>query len=130
MRAARGPSGPLLRCLLMRVLPRLTIPRRIFLGFALVLVASGVVSAVNLIQHERTAAALALIDEGYLPLALTVSETRATQSVFNTLLDRLLNERDPGAPRLWLQAARIRRPKTLDQVRANLDQLDAHVPWE
>jgi signal transduction histidine kinase len=114
----------------MRVVPRLTIPRRIFLGFALVLVASGAVSAVSFQQHERTGAALALLDEGYLPLALTVSEARATQSVFNTLLDRLLNERDPGAPRLWLQAARQRRPKTLEQVRSNIDRIDAMVPWD
>jgi signal transduction histidine kinase len=114
----------------MRVVPRLSIPRRIFLGFALVLVASGLVSTVSFLQHARTAEALALLDEGYLPLALTVSEARATQSVFNTLLDRLLTERDPGAPRLWLQAARQRRPRTLDQVRAKIDQIEAIEPWD
>ena len=114
----------------MGVAPRLSIPRRIFLGFALVLVASCFVSTVSFLQHQRTAAALALLDEGYLPLALTVSEARATQSVFNTLLDRLLNERDISAPRLWLQAARQRRPRTLEQVLAKIDQIDALVPWE
>jgi two-component system NtrC family sensor kinase len=114
----------------MRVALRLSIPRRIFLGFALVLVASGLVSIVSFQQHDRTAGALALLDEGYLPLALTVSEARANQTVFNTLLDRLLNERDPGAPRSWLQAARMRRPRTLEQVRANVDRIRAMIPWE
>jgi two-component system, NtrC family, sensor kinase len=110
--------------------PRLSIPRRIFLGFALVLAVSGFVSTVSFLQHERTAAALALLDEGYLPLALTVSEARATQSVFNTLLDRLLNERDTSSPRQWLAAERLRRPRTLEQVRAKIDQIDALAPWQ
>jgi two-component system NtrC family sensor kinase len=114
----------------MRLLPRLSIPRRIFLGFALVVVASGFVSIVSVLQHQRTADALALLDEGYLPLALTVSEARANQTVFNTLLDRLLNERDSSAPRLWLQAARQRRPRTLEQVRENVDRIHSMVPWE
>src|SRR5664279_1847804 len=65
--APRGADHPLLRWSVMRVVPRLTIPRRIFLGFALVLVASGLVSTVSFMQHERTAAALALLDDGYLP---------------------------------------------------------------
>ncbi|MCZ7678613.1 MAG: hypothetical protein M5U28_07515 [Sandaracinaceae bacterium] len=75
--------------------PRLTIPTRIFLSFVLVLLAFGVVSAASLIQHQRTAARLRLLHEGYLPLALTIGQAKATQAVFNTLLDRVLQERDP-----------------------------------
>src|SRR5690349_15021630 len=114
----------------MGVVPRLSIPRRIFLGFALVLVASGVVSIVSFLQHERNGAALSLLHSGYLPLALTVSEARATQQVFNTLLDRLLTERDTGAPRLWLQAARQRRPRTVEEVGEDLARISAMVPRE
>jgi len=114
----------------MRLASRLSIPRRIFLGLALVLVASGSVLGVSVAQHERTAKALALLDRDYLPLALTVSEARATQTVVNTLLDRLLNERDLTASRLWLQAARQRRPRTLEQVRVKVDQIHSVVPWE
>jgi two-component system NtrC family sensor kinase len=112
----------------MRVGPRFSIPRRIFLGFALALTASAVVSIISVLQHTRTAAALRLLDDGYLPLSLTVSEARATQTVFNTVLDRLLSERDIGANRLWLQGARARRPRTLDQVRDKLDQIEAMAP--
>jgi signal transduction histidine kinase len=114
----------------MRLLPRPSIPRRIFLNFALVLTVSALVLGVSVIQHEGTAKALALIDTRYLPLALTVSEARATQSVVNTLLDRLLTERDLSAPRLWLSSARQRRPRTLEDVRTQVDQIHRLVPWE
>ena len=114
----------------MRLVPRLSIPRRIFLGLALVFVASASVLSVSVVQHERTAKALTLLDRDYLPLALTVSEARATQTVVNTLLDRLLNERDTTSPRMWLQAARQRRPRMLEQVRSKVDQIHALVPWE
>lgn len=114
----------------MAVAPRYSIPRRIFLGFAFVLVASASIMGVSVLQHERTSRALALLDKGYLPLALTVSEARATQTVVNTLLERFLNERDLNATRTWLQSARQRRPRTLDQVRATVDQLHGSVPWE
>jgi nitrogen fixation/metabolism regulation signal transduction histidine kinase len=114
----------------MRVGTRFSIPRRIALGFALVLCASGLVSVVSVLAHERTALALALLDEGYLPLALTVSEARATQSVINNLLDRLLTERDPNASRQWLQAARKERPQTLKQARAKITLIHDMITWE
>ncbi|HEX7481201.1 MAG TPA: ATP-binding protein [Polyangiales bacterium] len=114
----------------MRVPVRLSIPRRIFLGFALVLSASALVSVVSFVQHERTAAALSLVHEGYLPLALTVSEARATQSVFSNLLDRLLTERDTAATRAWLNAARKSRPLTLKQARDKIAQIHTLAPWD
>jgi signal transduction histidine kinase len=92
---------------------RLSIPTRIFLGFALLLVAFGGVSVVSVVQHEQTASRLLLLHEGYLPLALTVGEAKATQAVFGTLLDRVMSERDPTATRNWLNAARQVRPATL-----------------
>ncbi len=92
---------------------RLSIPTRIFLGFALLLAAFGAVSVTSVVQHERTAARLLLLHEGYLPLALTVGEAKATQAVFGTLLDRVMSERDPTATRNWLNAARQVRPATL-----------------
>jgi PAS domain S-box-containing protein len=93
--------------------PRLSIPTRIFLGFALLLVAFGGVAVTSVVQHERTAHTLRLLHEGYLPLALTVGEAKATQAVFGTLLDRVMSERDPTATRNWLNAARQVRPATL-----------------
>jgi len=114
----------------MRLFPRLSIPQRIVLGLGLVLAASVTVLSVSVVQHERTADALALLDRDYLPLALKVSEARATQAVINTLLDRLLTERDLAASRLWLASARQRRPRTLEQVRDNVDRVHRVVPWD
>ena len=63
-------------------LPRLSIPTRIFLGFALVLTAFGAVAIFSLTQHARTVRTLGLLNEGLLPLALTLGEAKATQAVF------------------------------------------------
>ncbi|HKU44210.1 MAG TPA: ATP-binding protein [Polyangiales bacterium] len=109
---------------------RPSIPRRIALGFALVLCGSGAVSIVSFVQHDRTGRALTLLDDGYLPLALTVSEARATQQVIINMLDRLLSERDPSGSRAWLQAARKERPQVLKGARAKATQIHGMVPWE
>lgn len=107
------------------VRPRLTIPTRIFLSFVLVLLAFGVVSAASLIQHRRTAARLRLLHEGYLPLALTIGQAKATQAVFGTLLDRVLHEQDPTATRSWLEAARRVRPSTVRRALSGLERAEA-----
>ena len=102
--------------------PRLTIPSRIFLSIVLVLAAFGAVSAASLYQHQRTAARLRLLHEGYLPLALDIGEAKATQAVFGTLLDRLLSERDPTAPRSWLDAARRVRPAKIRRALRSIER--------
>ncbi|MCG8556962.1 MAG: ATP-binding protein [Proteobacteria bacterium] len=99
--------------------PRLSIPTRVFLGFALVLTVSGAVLVASILQHQRTAATLRLLHGGYLPLALTVGEARATQAVFGTLLDRL-PERDWIATQRWIDTARRVRPAT---IRRALDEI-------
>ncbi len=108
--------------------PRLTIPTRIFLSFVLVLIAFGVVSTASLIQHQRTAARLRLLHEGYLPLALTIGQAKATQAVFNTLLDRVLQERDPTATRSWLDTARRVRPSTVRRALGGIERAERLDP--
>ena len=108
--------------------PRLTIPRRVFLAFALLLVVSGSALLASFITHERTSATLSLVHEGYLPLALTVSEARATQSVFGNLLDRVLSERNAASTRAWLSAARRARPATLDRAIAGIAEIEKLAP--
>jgi signal transduction histidine kinase/HAMP domain-containing protein len=112
----------------MRGLPRLSLPTRIFLSFVLVLLAFGVVSGASLLQHQRTAARLRLMHEGYLPLALTVGQAKATQAVFGTLLDRVLQERDPTATRSWLEAARRVRPSTIRRAISGIERAEGLDP--
>ena len=83
------------------------------------LAVSGLVSVGSFVQHQRTAATLSLVHEGYLPLALTVSEARATQSVFGNLLDRVLSERNSNATRTWLNAARKSRAGARSSARSS-----------
>jgi signal transduction histidine kinase len=94
------------------------------------LTVSGMVSVASFVQHERTAATLSLVHEGYLPLALTVSEARATQSVFGNLLDRVLSERDWTATRSWLSAARKTRPATVERALESIAQIEHLAPPE
>ncbi|MDD9943226.1 MAG: ATP-binding protein [Myxococcales bacterium] len=112
----------------MPVATRLSIPRRVFLGFALVLSVAGLVSVASVVQHQRTAATLRLLEEGYLPLSLTVSELRATQTVFGDLLDRMLSERNERATRAWLNAGRRARPDMLARALSGVAHVEGMAP--
>src|SRR5262249_5224425 len=104
------------------------IPRRVFLAFALMLAVSSLVSVASFVQHQRTAATLSLVHEGYLPLALIVSEARATQSVFGDLLDRMLSERDAHSTRVWLTTARRSRPSTVLRALDSVHPIERMAP--
>jgi len=92
---------------------RLSIPARVFLGFALVLVSFASLTTVSVVQHDRNARSLRLLHEGYLPLAITVGEARSTQALFAALLDRVLQDEQSATARGWLQVAWRSRPTTL-----------------
>lgn len=108
--------------------PRLSIPRRVFLAFLVVLTVSGVVSVASVVQHQNTAATLRLLQEGYLPLSLTISEARATQATSDTLLERVMSERDTSATRRWLSAAQTRRPQLVADALAEVDRAEQLAP--
>lgn len=112
----------------MRWRSRLTIPRRVFLAFALMLTVSALVSVASFLQHRRTAATLSLVHEGYLPLAVTIGEARATQSVFNNLLDRMLSERSSFATRAWLNSARKTRPAPVERALDTVGAIEHMAP--
>ncbi|MEM9190311.1 MAG: ATP-binding protein [Myxococcota bacterium] len=103
----------------MRSRPRLSIPTRIFLGLTLVLTAFGILSIGSFFQHRRTGETLALLEDGYLPIALAVGEAKATQTVFHTYLDLLMS--DPTGTRNWLDAARQLRPAKIRQALESID---------
>jgi two-component system NtrC family sensor kinase len=90
-----------------------SIPARIFAGFTVVLLAFGSLAAVSVWQHQRTAATLRLLHEGYLPLSLSISEARATQAAFATMVERALEGGETAAAEGWLEIARRIRPFAL-----------------
>jgi two-component system NtrC family sensor kinase len=92
---------------------RHSIPGRIFAGFAAVLISFASVAAVSLWQHQRTAATLRLLHEGFLPLSLSISEARATQAAFATMVERALEGGEATAAEGWLEIARRIRPFVL-----------------
>ncbi|MEM1416952.1 MAG: ATP-binding protein, partial [Myxococcota bacterium] len=98
--------------------PLASIPTRVFGAFLLVLLAFGGVAVTSVVQHDRTAGRLRLLHEGYLPLALRLSEARTTQSLFRQQLAQ-----GPEA-RNWMQAARQVRPSTLRRVEVHLERAE------
>jgi signal transduction histidine kinase len=90
-----------------------SIPGRIFAGFTVVLLAFGTLAAASVWQHQRTAQTLRLLHEGYLPLSLSISEARATQAAFATMVERALEGGETAAAEGWLEIARRIRPFAL-----------------
>jgi signal transduction histidine kinase len=90
-----------------------SISGRIFAGFAVVLVSFAGLAGLSLWQHQRTAGNLRLLHEGYLPLSLSISEARATQAAFATMVERALEGADSPAAEGWLEIARRIRPFAL-----------------
>lgn len=90
-----------------------SIPARIFAGFAVVFLSFASVAGVSLWEHQRTAVTLRLLHEGYLPLSLSISEARATQGAFATMVERTLEGADMVAAEGWLEVARRFRPFAL-----------------
>ena len=103
----------------------LTIPTRIVLGYIVVLVAFGVVGGLSFLQHHRTSQTLGLMEDGYLPLALTLSQAKATQSVYANLVERALQSERSTPTKSWLRAALRIRPTTLKRAYDGVDKAEA-----
>ena len=103
----------------------LTIPTRIVLGYIVVLVAFGVVGGLSFLQHHRTSQTLGLLEDGYLPLALTLSQAKATQSVYANLVERALESERSTPTKTWLRAALRIRPTTLRRAYEGVERAEA-----
>jgi nitrogen fixation/metabolism regulation signal transduction histidine kinase len=103
----------------------LTIPTRIVLGYVVVLVAFAVVGGLSFVQHHRTSRTLGLLEDGYLPLALTLSQAKATQSVYANLVERALDSERSAPTKSWLRAALRIRPTTLRRAYEGVEKAEA-----
>jgi len=70
----------------------------------------------GLYRSSRALDQVRLLDEGYLRLALSTAELRATQSILLTLLERILDEKDSAVTRSWVEAVRRLRPERLERL--------------
>ena len=103
----------------------LAIPTRIVLGYLVVLVAFGVVGGLSFLQHHCTSETLGLLEDGYLPLALTLSQAKATQSVYANLVERALHSERSTPTKSWLRAALRIRPSTLRRAYEGVEKAEA-----
>lgn len=102
-----------------QLLPRagLSLPTKVFLSFAVVIVAFGLTMTYALVHHRRTLQNLTLVSDGLLPVTLAVAELRNTQELLVTTL-----ESDPEGRVLWLSLVRQLRPASLNRTAKSLRQ--------
>ncbi len=99
-----------------RAASRFTLSAKIFLGLlAVILVFCGTM-LYSLYNHHRTVGELGLLNRGYLTLSFSIVEMRATQRVYNVLLERVLDEPDPTQTLSALATARKLRPMILENL--------------
>lgn len=106
-----------------------SIRNRVIAGFAAIVIAFGGLILYSIYVYRQTVTELALINTTYLPLTLGTSDVRATQLVFNTLMDRLADDPNPAVTRDWIDAARRYRPATLRRLsRVIRETLESDIP--
>ena len=93
-----------------------SVRNRVIAGLAVVIVAFTGLLIYSIVLHRQTTDRLALINSTYLPLTLGTSDVRATQLVFNTLMDRLTDDPNRSVTRDWIDAARRYRPIMLQRL--------------
>lgn len=86
-------------------------------GFAALVLAMAVVGGYALVRQARAVTSLRLQNQGYLPLSLQLAEAYTTQTTMNTLLERVLEERDRAPSRTWISSARRTRRGVIQRAR-------------
>jgi signal transduction histidine kinase len=86
----------------------LSLPTKVFLSFAAIIVAFGLTMGYALVRQRATLRDLTLVAGGLLPVTLTVAEVRNTQELLVTTL-----ESDPERRLQWLALVRQLRPASL-----------------
>ena len=95
----------------------MSISNKIFLGLMAVIVVFSGTMLYSLLNHRGTVEELQLLNRGYLTISFSIVEMRATQRVYNVLLERILDEPDPSVTLEGLNSARRLRPMILDDLR-------------
>jgi signal transduction histidine kinase len=95
---------------------RFSVRNRAIAGLAVIVIAFTGLLVYSIWLYRQTVAELGLINTTYLPLTLGTSEIRATQLVFNTQMDRLVDDPGQSITRDWIDAARRYRPTTLRRL--------------
>jgi nitrogen fixation/metabolism regulation signal transduction histidine kinase len=84
-------------------------------GFATLIMTFGAVALYALVRQRSAVAAVRLADESYQRLNERLAEMRANQGIMNTLVDRIIDERDRVNSRTWIGLARrARRARTAE----------------
>src|SRR5438309_3191393 len=124
---------------------RLSIAKKVFSGFAAILVMSGAVSLFGIVQMHRIGDGLALVSSGYFPVTRITASLEGFQRERERSTDRLVAERDPaqrasliGIDRTFSRIAEDHLARVREQLqsarqgksardRAALDRIDARL---
>jgi two-component system NtrC family sensor kinase len=102
--------------------PRSTIATRVLASFAVVVVAFAVTLGWGIVAQRRAADDSLELARGYVPVALRVSQLRATQSTLSTLIDGIPDEREPGSTRILLETLTSARRTMFGETRGVVTQ--------
>jgi len=95
---------------------RSSVRKKVVAGLTFIMFAFLSLTVYSIVWHRDTVAKVSLVNNSYLPLALGTSEIRATQLVFNTMMDRLADAPNLSGTREWIDAARRFRPSMLRKL--------------
>ena len=98
-----------------------TVATRVLLSYAIVTLAFSIVVGWSVVALRSAAREAVMMRSGYLPLALALRDTVASQDVWNTQLNHVTTAKNPADQRAWFDIAlRGGRPQAFEALRAAL----------
>jgi len=98
-----------------------TVATRVLLSYAIVTLAFSMVVGWSVAALRSAAREAVMMRSGYLPLALALRDTVASQDVWNTQLNHVTTAKNPADQRAWFDIAlRGGRPQSFEALRAAL----------
>jgi two-component system NtrC family sensor kinase len=100
-----------------------TVATRVLFSYAIVTLAFSIVVGWSVVALRSAAQEAVMMRSGYLPLALALRDTVASQDVWNTQLNHVTTAKNPADQRAWFDIAlRGGRPQAFEALRAALER--------
>lgn len=111
-----------------------TVATRVLFSYAIVTLAFSIVVGWSVVALRSAAQEAVMMRSGYLPLALALRDTVASQDVWNTQLNHVTTAKNPADQRAWFDIAlRGGRPQAFEALRSALARAfasDDHSPHD
>lgn len=100
---------------------RPSVARRIWVSYLVMLCVFSAAAAWSMWTFRRAGVEAELMREGYLPLAVSLSELSASQDIWNSQLNHVESARNPADLQVWFETTlRFGRPQRIEDLRGAL----------